>query len=175
MTDLLLIGLALFFVGCLLVYWRGSREGVDPAPRSARYRDGVAAENIGTALQRLFSKRDRLFLQLQPGYRPQLERRLRRNRKRAMALFLDQHFAEFRQLMSAAAEVARTADPEFGADLARLSLRFHSLYAAAWLQLRLFGAVLVPVPQLRIATLVQGLRADVTEKHRQISTSVLAS
>ena len=134
------------------------RQGV--SPRALNYEDDQAAEQAVSAMRRLASPNNRYFLRLQPGFEPALERRFRRHRRTALKLYLKQNYAEFRRLMAAAAEIARVADTNFGADLVSLSVRFHVLYAVAWTQSRLLGKLTLAAPHVRIAGIVSGLRVD---------------
>lgn len=132
--------------------------------RLSRYADAKAAETAALAIRRLASPNDIYFLRLQPGYKKQLERKVRRRRRNVLNLYLKQHYSEFRGLMAAAAEAARDEDSEFGTDLVSLSFRFHCLYAVAWTESRLLGRISLSPPHERVAGIVRGLRGDLVNQ-----------
>lgn len=145
----------------IFLFFRASFQRGDELNRLPQYEDAEAATAAKDAIARIFSARDRYFIRLQSGFRPELEKRLITRRKRAMSLYLKQHYIEFRRLMSTASETAREADGAFGADLMRLSLRFHLLYAVIWAESHLLGHMFAPAAPERIVAIVQGLRADI--------------
>jgi flagellar biogenesis protein FliO len=154
-----LIGVLAVFLTSWLVR-KSIQRRANSAPRLPSYADRHAAERANSALSRLSSPNDRYFLRFQRGYQAPLERRLALSRKTALKLYLRQYHSEFRRLMTAAAEVARTADSEFGSDLVSLSLRFHLVYFVAWSESRLLGRLVAAAPYDRMASIMHGLKTD---------------
>jgi hypothetical protein len=91
-------------------------------------------------MQRLLEKEDTGFLASQPGYRPEIARRLMAERRRIFAAYLGNLVRDFNQLAGVGKLmiVYSTDDQrEFARGLWRQRLRFYAAVCSVWLQLAL--------------------------------------
>ena len=133
------------------------------AARLLRYR-GVASPDSPvepfsldryTPMMRLVSEDDLAFLAAQPGYRPEIGRRLRRERRAIFRMYLRALAADFARLHRAARKMVADS-PERHSELVGLLIRYQLLFwrRMAMIELRL----IVPntrLPQLDLAPLLR--------------------
>ncbi len=89
-------------------------------------------------MQRLLAEEDFLFLRSLPGYRPEIERRLRRERRAAFRRYLDRLIRDFNRLHAAARHAvayAATDHSDLVPVLIRQRVRFAGLILATELRL----------------------------------------
>ena len=144
MTTLLLITLSLVLALAVLGWtlWRLSAQPTEVDLRALT--DARPACRTYEPLSRLFSAEDCAFLRSQPGYSRAIGRRLRRQRRQVLSLYLRQIRAEFTQVWNICRLLAPvSSNPDFGAHVMKQFVIFHGLY---WiLQLRCMAGGLLPV------------------------------
>ena len=153
MTDTALIVLA-FLAG---VVWATKRAAVG-APRIPSYSDDRAGARARASVSRLFAADDEQLVRSFADRDARLGARLRRQRSRAMRLFLRQTYQEFRAIMREAGEAAKHEGAEYGEALTSLSLRFHRRYFGLWLRAQLACVLFRPIPQPRLEEFLQVAR-----------------
>jgi len=140
MTILLLLLGSVIGVGTGLavLLWRLSRTG--PVDELAA-RDFQRLAPTGSALDsfepmcRLFLEEDFSFLASQAGRGPGTARKLRRERRQVLRLYLRELRAEFRGVYKLCRLLAPTSqDPNFAASITRMALSFNSLFALVQLR-----------------------------------------
>jgi hypothetical protein len=146
MTTLLLIALPLL-VALIALGWSLWRLSADPKDTEVTVRDLTGTRpacRTYEPLSRLFSAGDSAFLRAQPGYSRAIERRLCRQRRQVLSLYLRQIRAEFTQVWNICRLLAPvSSNPDFGWLLMKQFAIFHGLY---WtLQLRSMTGGLMPV------------------------------
>jgi hypothetical protein len=112
------------------------------ANAASRLRDPNRARTFRASayrpMERLLAEQDFEFLRLQPGYRPDVERRLRTERRAIFRHYLRNLGRDFRALESAVRELILTSPQDQSAllaELARQNLRFR--FGVARVELRL--------------------------------------
>jgi hypothetical protein len=144
MTTLLVISLPLLVALAVLVWalWRLSAKPAEVDLRALT--EARPACRTYEPLCRLFSTEDSAFLRRQPGYSRAIGRRLRRQRRQVLSLYLRQIRAEFTQVWNICRLLAPVSNnPDFGWLVMKQFAIFHGLY---WtLQLRSMAGGLVPV------------------------------
>jgi len=109
-----------------------SRRRLSPQEAANELRELTAqplADAAYRPLHRLFSPDEFKFLSGEKGFRPEMKRRLRKQRRKVMALYMRRLRSEFdtvRQLCRALVPVSE--DPNFGILVTRQLLAFHVLY-----------------------------------------------
>ena len=135
------------------------------AARLLVYRNTGEVEDHGSAgftrsryepMSRLLSEEDFEFLSSQPGYRPEIGERFRKDRRRIFRMYLRELAADFHQLHASARQMAANS-PEANAGLVGVLLRqqFTFWRAMAGIEIRL----LVPGVKLDVRGLVEALDA----------------
>lgn len=90
----------------------------------------------------LFDRADFDFLSRQPGYRPEIGRRLLAERRRVFRGYLGLLTRDFNQLMALAKLAMVFSDedrPEFGSALWRQQVGFYCAVSAAWCRVQVFS------------------------------------
>lgn len=146
MTTLLLITLPLL-VALIALGWSLWRLSADPKDTEVLVRALTSARpacRTYEPLSRLFTAEDSAFLRSQRGYSRAIERRLRRQRRQVLSLYLRQIRAEFSQVWNLCRLLAPVSNnPDFGALVLKQFVIFHGLY---WtFQLRSVAGGLAPV------------------------------
>lgn len=122
---------------CALALIRMRRRGVDPAPAfDLNWIDDFSIAKY-RPMERLLKNDDLAFLERQPGYRPEMAKRLRQERHRIFRLYLRSLRKDFDRLYFGA-KAAVLHSPE-GVDLCGALARHRAvfLYAMACVQVRL--------------------------------------
>jgi hypothetical protein len=110
-------------------------------------------------LTRLFSREDLDFLPAQAGFRQGMQRRLRRERRRAFFLYLRQMRRDFQNLwVHCRALAALSSNPDFASLITRQFVVFHSLYFVLWGQCWIGSLVPVSVDVEGLVAALEQLR-----------------
>jgi hypothetical protein len=140
-----------------------------------RYREGAGTELVAedsptvslsrySVLKRLTGEEDEQFLRELPGFKAEMAKRLRRQRRAIVRMYLRELAGDFHSLHRAARRIVADA-PEEHADLVggllRQQIRFWSCLAAIELRLALAPLGLPNVDTGRLLDVVEGLRAAV--------------
>lgn len=147
---------------------------------SSKARNGQEAEGLGEfslvryePMAHLLSEADLEFVKAQPGYRPEMGRAFRRNRRRIFRLYLRDLAADFRRLHARARAIVASLPSEHAAmvgSLIRLECRFW--YEMAAVELRLFFDW-TGVPAVNVRALVNAVASMQAEVGR-LSAPALA-
>ncbi len=160
---LLLLGLvAAMGAGVVLTLWRLTRSG----PRRLDWsRDSELLLSTGSALEtyqpmsRLFAEEDLEFLATQVGFRPALEKRLRRQRKQVFRLYLREVRADFARIYALArAIIPLSQNPAFAGLVTRQAASFYVLLAIIRLRCMLGWYRHVSVETIDLVTAFERLR-----------------
>ncbi len=121
------------------------------ASRTPSYFDTSAAAQALGAVARVFEPDDQRYVALTGANQ---RSRFRRQRRHAMRLFLRQTRLEFHAIMRDASAAAKHETPEYGAQLAALSLKFNRLYWALWMRAQFSCLLFRPIPRAKLIELV---------------------
>lgn len=122
--------LVLLTIALALALWRSNRNDKTVRARPPTLA-GPLADDVYRPMARLFAAEDLEFLQDQPGYRRQMNRRLRVARKKALRLYLAQIRQDFRAMHTYCRSIARESRNWELASLAQRQLVvFYGLFLA---------------------------------------------
>lgn len=130
MTLLLLLGFVVAVVlGAVVTLWRLHRVtqgGITPAVEAQILSPSRSALEIYQPMGRLFAEEDFRFLR---GSRPDLVKRLRRQRRQVLRLYLRELRADFERVYAFCRRLApKSTDPNFAALITQQALSFYGLF-----------------------------------------------
>lgn len=117
-------------------------------------------------MQRLLNEEDFEFLKLQPGYRPEIARRLRRQRRRVLRHYLGTLSADFSRLHARARRMIATAPEEYHEMvglLVRQRWTFWRVRAAIEVRLRLGFLYPGPIDVRALVSILDQMQAQLAQ------------
>lgn len=143
MYSQLILPLALAFLllaaGAAILLWK-LLSRFDPNECTAEWLDGFSLRTY-TPMERLLDKSDEAFLASQPGYRPEISKRLMAERRKIFAAYLGNLVRDFNRLVGIGKLMIVYApydQQEFARSLQRQQWRFLAAVFFARLQLALY-------------------------------------
>lgn len=160
--TLLLGFVVLLTVGFLLALWRPRFRTDFPAPQLVV--DTSPAEQVYRPIARLFTQRDMDFLHQQRGYRRNMVRRFRLERRQVLLLYLQDMHNEFRLLQRWCRVLARkTHNWELSALAHRQSFVFGGLLLAIRIRCLLCRFVYIQIDTADLVSSVRRLQHGVRQ------------
>ena len=135
---IVLVAAVVLVVGFAVIFWAlATRRGAE-AP-TTQWLDEFSLESYAP-MERLLGQADITFLASQPGYRPEIGKRLMRERRRIFKSYLTNLAQDFNQLIALGKLMlvySHEDRPEFARNLLRQQARFYCTFCALRLQLAL--------------------------------------
>jgi hypothetical protein len=152
----------LVFIGSFAMLMHRLLLRVDATENEAEWLDCFAVQNY-LPMERLLDRSDYEFLKAQPGYRPEIARRLRADRRKIFCEYLRRLVRDFNQLIGIAKLMMVNSDVD-RPDLARAISRQRNLFYLNVLAIEC-RLVLQPlgVPQVDVRGLLNSLQVVHTE------------